>query len=106
MIKIYQINYERDINDVIFLGTWLLERFNKEFDFSIYDEVWCGETDGADLEEIYEEFNLNRPTDFKGHSLSVSDIVQIMDSDEKSNGYYFCDNIGWVKLTEDFKLEV
>ena len=106
MIKIYQINNERDINDVKFLSTCLLESFNKEFDFSIYDEVWCGETDSGDLEEIYEEFNFNRPADFKGHSLSVSDIVQIMDSDEKSNGYYFCDSMGWVKLTKEFKLEV
>lgn len=27
------------------------------------------------LEGIYETFNLHRPEDFKGHSLSVSDIV-------------------------------
>ena len=31
--------------------------------------------DGRDLDEIYEEFNLDRPDDFCGHSLSVSDVI-------------------------------
>lgn len=66
-------------------------KFVKEFDFSIYDEVWSGdEPDGCDdLEWIFEVFNLYHPDDFKGHSLSVSDIVQIIGSDEESNGYYY-----------------
>lgn len=98
MIKIYQINEERDKNRSMFMPFRLV----KEFDFSIYDEVWSGEEpDGCDdLEGIYEVFNLDHPNDFKGRSLSVSDIVQIIDSDEKSNGYYFCDSIGWKKLEE------
>ena len=96
MIKIFQINMDRDKNKVKFMPY----KFIKEFDFSIYDEVWSGEEpDGCDdLEGIYEVFNLYLPNDFKGHSLSVSDIVQIIGSDKKSNGYYFCDSIGWRKL--------
>lgn len=96
MIKIYQINHERDINRNMFLPLkWI-----KEFDFSIYDEVWSGdEPDGCDnLDGIYEVFNINHPLDFKGHSLSVSDIVQIIGSDVGSNGYWYCDMIGWEKI--------
>lgn len=96
MIKIFQINTDRDINKVKFMPyKWL-----KEFDFSIYDEVWSGEEpDGCDdLERIFEVFNLYHPKDFKGHSLSVSDIVQIIGSDKESNGYYFCDSFGWQKI--------
>ena len=96
MIKIYQINHERDKNHVKFMWyDWI-----KEFDFSIYDEVWSGEEpDGCDdLEGIFEVFNLHHPDDFRCNSLSVSDIVQIIGSDEESNGYYFCDMIGWRKL--------
>ena len=33
------------------------------------------ETQGATLEAIFEKFNLDHPEDFRGHSLSVSDIV-------------------------------
>lgn len=105
MIKIYQINDERDINNIKFFGTWMIKKFNKKFDFSIYDEIWCGETESEDLEAIFEEFNLRHPANFKGHSLSVSDIVQIIGSDEKSNGYYFCDSLGWVKLTNELTIQ-
>ena len=42
--------------------------------------------------ELFELFNLNHPKDFHGHSLSVSDIVEL-------NGVnYYCDAMGWVKL--------
>lgn len=44
------------------------------------------------LNKIFEEFNLYHPADFKGHSLSVSDIVVV---DKVS---YFCDSFGWKKL--------
>ena len=96
MIKIFQINTDRDINKVKFMPyKWL-----KEFDFSIYDEIWSGEEpDGCDdLEGIFEVFNLYHPKDFKGHSLSVSDIVQIIGSNKESNGHYFCDSFGWQKI--------
>ena len=98
MIKIFQINTDRDINKVKFMPfKWI-----KEFNFSIYEEVWSGEEpDGCDdLDGIFEVFNLYHPKDFTGHSLSVSDIVQIIGSDEESNGYYFCDSFGWEKLNE------
>ena len=98
MIKIFQINSDKDVNEVKFMPS----RFVKEFDFSIYDEVWRGEEpEGCDdLDGIYEVFNLHYPKDFKGHSLSVSDIVQIIGSDEGSNGFYYCDSIGWKKIKE------
>lgn len=40
-------------------------------------------------EQIYVMFNLSRPKDFKGHSLSVSDIIVI------DNQQYFCDDYGF-----------
>ena len=99
MIKIYQINMERDINQVKFRSF----KNVKEFDFSIYDEVWSGENpDGCDdLEGIFEVFNLDHPEDFNGHSLSVSDIVHIIDSKNPNklpNGYWYCDSFGWKKV--------
>lgn len=96
MIKIFQINMDRDKDRVKFM------RYNwKKFDFSIYDEVWSGELkDGwKTLEGIFDIFNLNHPKDFHGHSLSVSDIVQIIDEpDKEEDGFYFCDSFGWKKL--------
>lgn len=54
----------------------------------------------ADIEdilgEIYEYFNIRRPADFKGHSLSVSDIIVLESGKEK--GIYFVDSFGFKKV--------
>ena len=48
------------------------------------------------LESLYETFNINRPTDFKGHSLSISDIVALKQHDVIT--YHYCDRIGFKTL--------
>ena len=41
-----------------------------------YTEVYAAPlTAGTTLEDIYRTFNVEHPADFKGHSLSVSDVV-------------------------------
>ena len=52
------------------------------------------------LESIFTEFNTNRPYDFYGHSLSVSDIVVL--SDKGKNSAYYCDKTGWEKVDKFF----
>ena len=62
-----------------------------------YEKTYEGdiETDKTDeyeiLEEIFTLLNVNHPEDYKGHSLSVSDIVVL--NDKK----YYCDSYGWVE---------
>ncbi|MFR3004328.1 MAG: YodL domain-containing protein [Blautia faecis] len=48
------------------------------------------------LESVFEKFNLDRPEDFKGHSLSVSDIVAIRENGAVS--CYYCDSICFQEL--------
>ena len=55
------------------------------------DELEYSEISDA-LEELFEIFNIRRPEDFEGRSMSVSDIVEI----EGKN--YYCDAFGWKKL--------
>ncbi len=43
---------------------------------------------GATLEAIFEKFNLDHPEDFRGHSLSVSDIVVLHQNGQ--NTAHFC----------------
>ena len=51
------------------------------------------------LEDVFYTFNVNHPKNFKGHSLSVSDIVAIKIRNEIQ--FYFTDSIGFVHLPED-----
>ena len=94
MIKIFQIDSDKDNNHVKFMPF----DFIKNFDFSIYKEVWSGKLDCEDLDNVFMIFNMKHPKDFKGHSLSVSNIVQVINSNTEMNGYYYCDSFGWKQL--------
>ena len=72
-----------------------------------YDRVYeCGRAalgiisiDPADiLEKVYRVFNIDRPADFKGHSLSVSDVITL------DGATWYVDVYGFKKL-ENFKEE-
>ena len=104
--SIYQINTDRDNNRVCFLGLDTLERFqhSKEIDPVLYDRVYDGKLDCNSLETIYEKFNINHPADYKGRSLSVSDVVEIRESDTLNPGFYFVDSIGFKSISFDKSL--
>ncbi|MBQ8618432.1 MAG: hypothetical protein IJ418_13130 [Clostridia bacterium] len=63
-----------------------------------YETVYTGNiepkaTTAETLEAIYTMFNINRPEDYAGRSLSVSDLVALEDT-----GTYFCDHFGFKKI--------
>ena len=66
---------------------------------NLYDKVY-ERTDEIDqnlpikryLEQLFEEFNRNHPEDYKGRSMSTSDVVIVNDIP------YFCDSVGFEQL--------
>ena len=72
----------------------------------IYESVFCGETEVTTLEEIYRIFNRKDEADtcylekigFTGHSMSVSDILEIQDSPAESR-FYFCDTFAFPQIS-------
>lgn len=94
-IKIYQINLSRDDDWVAFLGLSQLDKFqgSSEVNSEIYDKVFEGAVEADTLEGVYQMFNCDCPDNFRGHSLSVSDVVEIVGG--KDAGFYFCDSIGF-----------
>lgn len=99
-IKIYQINIKRDKNCVKFLHYDHLDSFQetKDINASIYDEVFSGDVDCSDLEDVFRKFNTEGHPLHRGHSLSVSDIVATED------GAYYCDSVGFKKVDFDESL--
>lgn len=64
-----------------------------------YEQVYTAPlTAKDDLERIYTRFNVDRPADFKGHSLSVSDIV-VLHQNGKDTAHY-CDRFGFSQVPE------
>jgi len=53
-------------------------------------------TQDQTLEKLYEQFNVDRPADFTGHSLSVSDIIALRQGDQVS--CHYVDNFGFAEI--------
>lgn len=60
--------------------------------YLVYD---CNRRDDCRLDDVYYEFNCHHPEDFRGHSLSVSDIVEL------DGVKWYCDDIGWSRILEE-----
>jgi len=93
--KIYQItNYNDDCNYKFEWWDWAKDKFNLKKDYSVvYEGDVIPETDPiSTLEKLFEIFNINHPADFRGHSLSVSDVVEL------DGVKYYCDAQGWVEI--------
>jgi len=62
----------------------------------VYDcSIYCpnGQPDIVVLERIYQIFNLNHPKDYRGRSLSMSDVVEFYDGDQQK--FFYCDTTGF-----------
>ena len=96
-IRIYQINSERDCNQVKFRGLDSIRKLQKssKVNASLYDNVFDAEMDDMSLQEVFERFNHEKHPLYRGHSLSVSDVVVM-------NGEAFiCDDFGFQKIEFD-----
>ena len=105
-IKIYQINMDRDSNNVAFMSHDRLPRFQgtDQIDSSIYDLVFAGDVPCANLEDIYRMFNIDHPKGYTGRSLSVSDVVQVQDSSTNEPKFHYCDSFGFKEVRFDPEL--
>lgn len=54
-------------------------------------------SDKALLDYVFEQFNINKPSDYHAHSLSVSDVIYYVD--EKR--YFYVDDIGFTEVWGD-----
>ena len=96
-IKLYQINHDRDEKRVGFMDLRYTLN-NGGVDAEIYDCVFDGEIDAQDLEDVFRIFNIEKPENYYGRSMSVSDVVHVIGSGDVESGFYYCDNIGFGKI--------
>lgn len=99
-IKIYQVNTDRDEKQVAFFGMESLPKFqgSSEINSSIYDSVYVGNVDCKTLEDVFRKFNNDHPPGYKARSLTVSDVVEVIESDSVKSGFYFCDSFGFKEV--------
>ena len=108
---IYQLKHNPELDHLRFEGTESLKRMGitkDNFDAIIpenYELIYVGnlselqeQTQDETLEAIYEKFNIDHPEDYRGHSLSVSDIVVLHQNGE--NSAHFVDSFGFTGLPD------
>lgn len=94
MINNYAI-YQCPVNtDYCFRG---FDEAKETWSINDYVRVYSGtlETDSINnaLEMLFIKFNMKRPSDYHGRSLSVSDVAWIGNGNKGE--FYYCDSFGW-----------
>ena len=108
---IYQLKHNPELDHLRFEGTESLKRMGitkDNFDAikpENYELIYVGnlselqeQTEGETLEAIYEKFNIDHPEDYRGHSLSVSDIVVLHQNG--GNSAHFVDPFGFTGIPD------
>lgn len=94
-IKVFQVNPELDRHSTMFRSYEAAMQLAGCIDPSIYKTVFDGNVDAQDLEDVFAVLNFSQPVGYNGHSLSVSDIVEI-----EGGGHHFCDTFGFQELKD------
>ena len=97
--SIYQLKGGDETLDYRFEPLDAIRRNGLSVDPANYELVYTAPlTERDSLEGIYTRFNVDRPADFTGHSLSVSDIV-VLHQDGTDTAHY-CDRFGFSQVPE------
>ena len=105
---IYQLQHTDETRDYRFEGMERLQEHGLAVEREHYDLIYTapltvgGDTD-TQLDKLYEKFNLDHPADYRGHSLSVSDIVAIRQDGTLS--CHYVDSFGFTPVPDFIKPE-
>lgn len=99
-IRIWQIDTDLDKERRLFQE---LPSRNQEkpqvISSNCYTLVFAGEVKATTMESVFTTFNVRHPRHYYGRSLSVSDVVEVVESTERVEaGFYFCDVYGFKKV--------
>ena len=101
--SIYQLKDDESLRYIRFEGLERLQKEGGKVDRDNYNLVYEEELKpGTTLDDLYYQFNMEHPADFRGHSMSVSDIVVLHQGDEDKA--FYVDRFGFTEVPE-FLLE-
>ena len=97
--SIYQLKHGDETRDLRFEPYDRLQVTGNVVDKANYELIYSAElTPGTSLEDIYTRFNIDHPKDFKGHSLSVSDVVVLHQNGQ--DAAHYVDSFGYKNVPE------
>ena len=105
---VLQLKHVDETDEFRFMPYWHIQKLENQPTIDHYEVVYNGpieQSAGAaeQLEALYTRFNIDHPEDFRGHSMSVSDIVALKVVGEVS--FHYVDSVGFQKLENFMKSE-
>jgi hypothetical protein len=94
--RVWQLAPEVDVM-MKFIGYDALTSRFGEPDSASYQVVYDGEVETNELEALYTKFNIDHPLGYEGHSLSMSDVLELYD--ENGCAFYYCDTCGFKEIS-------
>ena len=96
---IYQLKNGKETRDLRFEPYDRIQAAGNSIDRGNYELIYTAPlTPGMSLEDIYTRFNIDHPKDFKGHSLSVSDVVVLHQNGQ--DAAHYVDSFGYKEVPE------
>ncbi len=98
--RIYQIREEAvDRHELMFESYDFLQKHGYAVKAANYKEVYSGRLEEEmQLDDLFEKFNTDHPSDFRGHSMSVSDVI-VTRRNGKEDAWYV-DSFGFRPVPE------
>lgn len=96
--RIFQLPADPELIEIRFMSFELMAAQGRKIDPHNYIQVYWSQMEETGratvtmLEDLFTMFNVASPEDFRGHSLSVSDVVQL------GNRFFYCDSFGWREI--------
>jgi len=99
-LTIYQLRSGEANRHRLFESFESLHRQGEKPEFKNYSKVYSMEIDSPlTLDAIYTKFNIDKPSDFTGRSLAVSDII-VLNFKERETEAYYVNDFGFVRCPE------
>lgn len=105
--RIYQLKSDEKYHGIRFEDRATLQKSGIQLGINDYNLVYEGNFNDIDgdsfddkLNTLYDRFNFEQPEDFKGRSLSVSDVITVKNG--KNESAYYVDSIGFTDIPEFF----
>ena len=97
---IYQIDLKLDVKNVAFRPYAEIQiQYGGRIPAELYRRVYEGAVEAENLEDVFYIFNMDHPEDYRARSLSMSDVVEIIE--DHGSSFYICDTFGFKEVPFD-----
>ena len=99
-IRIYQIDLELDEKRVAFRSyAEIQSQYGGRIPAELYRKAYEGMVEADSLEDVFYIFNMDHPGDYRARSLSMSDVVEIIEHDNST--FHICDTFVFKEVPFD-----